>query len=42
MNAKKIWSFDTALKIAAAKTLKYGVAFVVADLPGGGFQVVAA
>lgn len=39
MKQKKIWSFDTASKVAAAKSAKYDTVFVVVPAPGGGFFV---
>ena len=41
MKPKKIWSADTAAKIAAAKQAKYGWTFKVVPIKGGGFEVVA-
>lgn len=41
MKQKKIWDFDTASKIAAAKFAKYGKVFVVVSAPDGGFYVKA-
>ena len=40
MKAKKIWSFDTATKIAAAKEKKYGVVFLAVPIDTGGYVVV--
>ena len=38
---KKIWSADTAAKVAAAKSAKYGEPFTVVPMAGGGFAVEA-
>ncbi len=38
---KVIWSADTAEKVAAAKTTKYGKLFTTVPVAGGGFAVVA-
>ncbi len=37
---KVIWSKDTAEKVAAAKTAKYGQVFTTAPYAGGGFVIV--
>lgn len=39
MKTKKIWSADTAAKIATAKFQKYGAGFYVIPAKGGGFYV---
>lgn len=37
---KKIWSYSTAVEVAAAKSAKHGVPFMVVKAPGGGSFVV--
>lgn len=40
MKTKVIWAKDTAEKVAAAKTAKYGKVFTTVPVKGGGFAVV--
>lgn len=37
---KRVWSRDTAVKVAQGKSAKYGIAFTIVNAPGGGFHVV--
>lgn len=37
---KKIWSYSTAVEVAAVKSQKHGVPFKVVPAPGGGHYVV--
>jgi hypothetical protein len=41
MKTKRIWSPDTAQKVAEAKAAKYGKVFITVPMNGGGFAVVA-